>query len=60
MVDAHEPFLLVAIVAIRAMLIISALRVESAVAILWQFVATEGRVWQRLWQLWQYLYIMCQ
>lgn len=60
MVDAHEPFLLVAIVAIRATLIISALRVESAVAILWQFVATEGRVWQRLWQLWQYLYIMCQ
>lgn len=60
MADAHEPFLLVAIVAIRATLIISALRVESAVAILWQFVATEGRVWQRLWQLWQYLYIMCQ
>ena len=60
MVDAHEPFLLVAIVAIRATLIISALRVESAVAILWQFVATEGSVWQRLWQLWQYLYIMCQ
>ena len=41
MVDAHDPFLLVAIVAIRAILIISALRVESAVAILWQFVATE-------------------
>lgn len=41
MVDAHEPFLLVAIVAIRATLIISALRVVSAVAILWQFVATE-------------------
>ena len=60
MVDAHEPFLLVAIVAIRATLIISALRVESAVAILWQFVATEGSVWQRLWQLWQYLYILCQ
>lgn len=60
MVDAYEPFLLVAIVAIRATLIISALRVESAVAILWQFVATEGSVWQRLWQLWQYLYIMCQ
>lgn len=60
MVDAHDPFLLVAIVAIRATLIISALRVESAVAIVWQFVATEGRVWQRLWQLWQYLYIMCQ
>lgn len=60
MVDAHDHFLLVAIVAIRAALIISALRVESVVAILWQFVATEGRVWQRLWQLWQYLYIMCQ
>lgn len=60
MVDAHDLFLLVAIVAIRAILIISVLRVKSVVAILWQFVVTEGRVWQRLWQLWQYLYIMCQ
>lgn len=60
MVGAHDPFLLVAIVAIRAILIISVLRVKSVVAILWQFVATEGIVWQRLWQLWQYLYIMCQ
>lgn len=60
MVDAHDPFLLVAIVAIRAILIISVLRMKSVVAILCQFVATEGRVWQRLWQLWQYLYIMCQ
>lgn len=41
MVDAHDPFLLVAIVAIRAILIISVLRVKSVVAILWQFVATE-------------------
>lgn len=60
MVDAHDSFLLVAIVAIRAILIINVLKVKSVVAIVWQFVATEGRVWQRLWQLWQYLYIMCQ
>lgn len=41
MVDAHDSFLLVAIVAIRAILIISVLRVKSVVAIVWQFVATE-------------------
>lgn len=40
-VDAHDSFLLVAIVAIRAILIISVLRVKSVVAIVWQFVATE-------------------
>lgn len=41
MVDAHDSFLLVSIVAIRAILIISVLRVKSVVAIVWQFVATE-------------------
>lgn len=49
MVDEHDPFLLVAIVAIRAALIISVLRVKSVVAILWQFVATHRAVIKELW-----------
>nr|DAU89839.1 MAG TPA: hypothetical protein [Caudoviricetes sp.] len=42
------------------MLSIKVLRVKVVVAILWQFVAIKTEVWQWLWQLLQYLYIMCQ
>ncbi len=47
----HDPYFDVAIVAIVATLIISVLSDNYDVAILWQFVATQRVLWQRLWQL---------
>ena len=56
----HDPYFDVAIVAIVATLIISVLSDNYDVAILWQFVATQRVLWQRLWQCGNYYIYMCQ
>nr|DAM55120.1 MAG TPA: hypothetical protein [Caudoviricetes sp.] len=49
-----------AFVAICATLIFRELRRCVLVAILWQFVATKGEVWQRLWQCGNSIIYLCQ
>ena len=50
----------VAFVAIVATLILRELMAYMLVAILWQFVATRGEVWQRLWQCGNSIIYLCQ
>nr|DAU37278.1 MAG TPA: hypothetical protein [Caudoviricetes sp.] len=49
-----------AFVAFVATLIIRELRAYMLVAILWQFVAMRGEVWQRLWQCGNSIIYLCQ